>query len=318
MKTFLKKIFVYVIVVALIVGFLNFTYVKNRSDSDYINTFSEIPNEIQICNFGSSHGLCSYNYEDLREEYNCFNFGLVSQTLSYDNRFFQNYEKHIEKGTVVFITISYFSLFGKNEVEKDDFISKNKRYYNILPPKLIKEYDIQSDIFIRYLPVLGVDYKNLVGTLLRKSTNDNEEREQKKASDIDVVADAKKAFERHIKKDKLNDEGHRIQNQEEIDALYDLIERCNDKGAIPILITTPYLSEYTDEVKTEDSFYNDFYSLINEVISDTGVEYYDYAFDSRFTSNYKWFMNSDHLNKEGARNFVNILMEEVVYKNGYY
>ena len=28
---------------------------------------------------------------------------------------------------------------------------------------------------------------------------------------------------------------------------------------------------------------------------------------------YEWFMNSDHLNEEGARQFVNILMDEVVH-----
>lgn len=41
--------------------------------------------------------------------------------------------------------------------------------------------------------------------------------------------------------------------------------------------------------------------------------YCDYAFDERFMNNYKWFMNADHLNKEGARQFVNILMDEVVH-----
>ena len=73
---------------------------------------------------------------------------------------------------------------------------------------------------------------------------------------------------------KYDDDGNRIENQEEIDALYALIKGCQEKGAIPILITTPYLHEYTDAVKenTED-FYDQFYSIIDRVVTDTGVEY---------------------------------------------
>ncbi len=75
------------------------------------------------------------------------------------------------------------------------------------------------------------------------------------------------------------------------------------------------MAEYIETVRKNDpNFYGDFYSVVNQVVDDTGVAYYDYAFDERFSSNYSWFMNSDHLNKEGAKQFVNILMKEIIYQ----
>lgn len=305
---------------SLIIGSVNLAYIKlDREDADYTNKFAYIPDKIQICNFGSSHGLYGYNYEDFSDQYDCFNFALVSQTLSYDYRLFQNYKQHIEKGAVVFITISYFSMFGIAEINIDGFASKNKRYYSILPADLIKEYDFSTDLFVNYLPALSVDFFSLVKTLLGKSRDLNDEKWKETVSGIDAAVDAKAAYERHIVNNKYNDSGNRIVNHGEIKALYGLIEGCREKGAIPILVTTPYLKEYTAEIKEHaDDFFDEFYSIINQITIDTGVEYYDYAFDKRFADKYSWFMDSDHLNKEGARNFADILMREIVYEKGYY
>lgn len=320
MKKFIMKLMVFIVIVTLITMGVNYLYIKqNNADPHYIKKFTDIPDTIQICNFGSSHGLCGYNYENYEEKYNCFNFGLASQTLSYDYRLFQNYSSHFDKGTVVFITVSYFSLFGKAEKFGESFESKNMRYYSILPRKLIKEYDLKTDLFVRYVPALGVSTRDLIGTLVGKSYNNNDANWQKVASDINIEEDAEKAYTRHIEINKYDEFGKRIVNREELDALYDLIKDCQAKGAIPVLITTPYLYEYTDEVNenTED-FYEQFYSIINKVVSDTNVEYYDYAFDERFINEYSYFRNSDHLNKNGASIFTDIIMQEIVYENGYY
>ncbi len=318
MKKFIIKLVAFIVAITVIILIVNSVYIKlDKSNPDYINKFEDIPDKIQICNFGSSHGLYGYNYEDIEDKYKCFNFGLVSQTLSYDYRLFQYYGDHIEEGSVVFITISYFSLFGKDEVNEDDFESKNKRYYTILPPSLIKEYNFKTDLLVRRLPSLGVDTIVLIKTLLGDSTGRNFEEWQQTAMDIDVDKDAQAAYVRHIEKNKYNEGGHRIVNQEEIDALYALIEACKEKGAIPVLITTPYLSEYVEEIKENaPHFYDDFYAIVNRIVKDTGVDYYDYAFDERFTDAYAWFMNSDHLNRDGARKFVNILMQEIIYEKG--
>lgn len=319
MNIFLKKVLIFVILISILTLTINFIFVKlYKIDPNQTNKFASIPDTVQICNFGSSHGLYGFNYEDLEHDYDCFNFGLISQSLSYDYRLFQYYGGHITEGTVVFIPVSYASLFGTAETDREEFLSKNKRYYSILPASLIKEYDYKTDIYVRYLLVLTVDTTDLLKALLEKSINDNDMSWQRVSTDINVSEAAKAAAYGHIMGQNIDDDGDRIENQEEIDALYALIEGCQNKGAIPVLITTPYLHEYTDEIKdNSEDFYDQFYSIINQVIQNTGVEYFDYAFDERFINEYSWFMDSDHLNKEGARNFVNIIMQEIVYTKKY-
>lgn len=315
MKKFLRKILTLILIVSIITCGINAAFVKlYGADTEGIKKFSKVPESIRLCNFGSSHGLCGFNYEDIPYASECFNFGLTSQTLSYDYRIFKNYESCIGKGSTVLITISYFSLFGKPETQASDFAAKNKRYYSFLDSSLIKEYDLKTDLFIKYLPALSVRTEVLIKALLGRLRSGDPNNDA-----WDLVTDGKAASEdaivacrRHIESGKYDADGSRIVDFEELDALYGLINDCKAKGVLPIIITTPYLKEYTDEVKKTQDFYNQFYSIVNKVCEDTGVEYFDYAFDERFSERYEWFMNSDHLNREGARNFVNILYDEVL------
>lgn len=321
MIIFAKKLLLFVSVIAIVTLAVNFLYIKwHKADPNQTNKFAFIPKKVQVCNFGSSHGMYGFNYEDLGNAYDCFNFGLSSQFLSYDYRLFQYYGDHIGEGTVVFIPISYFSLFGTEETSRVNFASKNSQYYSVLPASLIKEYDAKTDIYVRYFPALVADTGDLILTLLGKSKDTNDENWQRVATDIDVSEHAEERYVGHVgNKHFYDDGGNRIENQEEIDALCALIKGCQEKGAIPVLITTPYLHEYTDAIKENaEDFYDQFYSIIDQVTRNTGVEYYDYAFDERFSSEYSWFINCDHLNKEGAKIFVDILMNEIVYAKGYF
>lgn len=311
MRLFLKKVAAFFLVIFIVTLGVNFVYMRlDKSDSGSVNKFDSIPSDIKVCNFGSSHGLYGFNYEDV-EGVECFNFGLSAQYLSYDKRLFEEYKDNIDDGAIVFLPVSYFSLFGKNELTEDVFEEKNRRYYRILPPELIKEYDWETNIYMNYLPSLTAETK-LFRVLLGRPIDDGSDIWLKTAWEIDVAEDARGAYERHIVTDKFDENGNRIVNEEEVEALVYLIEACKEKGVTPILITTPFLKEYTDAISDNDEeFYSDFYGLVNEIVEQTGVDYYDYAFDERFVENYDWFMNSDHLNKEGARQFVNILMNEV-------
>lgn len=312
MKRFVAKILVFILIVGTISTCINFVYMKrDNSDPEDIRKFRDIPSSIMLCNFGSSHGLYGFNYEDVNGV-ECFNFALSSQSLSYDKRLFDYYKDNIAEGAVVFIPVSYFSLYGNPEVTDDDFLSKNKRYYQILPPKLIKEFDLKTDIYEHFPSVSkGV---GMIEMLLAGSDDTEEDIWSTVASDEYIRDDAKRASERHVIKNKLDENGNRILNQEELGALKYLINSCYENGYIPILITVPFPSEYTDEIKKKDpEFFEDFYQQIDDIVAETGVRYYDYGFDSRFVSEHEWFMNSDHLNKEGARQFVNILMDEVIH-----
>ena len=76
-----------------------------------------------------------------------------------------------------------------------------------------------------------------------------------------------------------------------------------------MLITTPFSSYYNAPVS--ETFFDQFYSTVNRISSDTGVSYYDYSHDARFSENLAYFSDSDHLNAEGAAYFMEIITEEV-------
>lgn len=311
MRKFIFKIFLYVFCVSFLIIGINEWYKGRDLDKDYTKKFETLPSNIQVCNFGSSHGLYGFCYEDYEKQYVCFNFGLESQMLSYDLRILENYKDNIQEGAIVFIPVSYFSLFGQKEEEAQDFGSKNKRYYKILPPELIKNYELDTDIYVRYFPVTSA-YEEVFQAIVKKA--DHSEWEGK-ASDIDLEKNVSASSERHIITNKFDEYGNRIINQEEIDALVQIIKECKALGTRPILLITPFLSEYLEAVEMRDTdFYQNFYQVIDEIVNSTEVEFYDYSSDKRFKDNYDLFMNGDHLNEEGAKKFVDVLMKEVFIK----
>lgn len=236
----------------------------------------------------------------------------MSQSLSYDSRLLKNYRDSISKDAVVFITISYFSFFGIDEVDTEDFESKNKRYYTILPADFIKNYKISTDIAETFCS-LYVAKEKLMTVLLGKSQDNSAVQWEWITNEENIEAGVEAAYSRHFVAGKLDDGGNLICNKEEITALYEMIAICREIGATPILITTPFLSEYTDKAQecAAESL-SEFYRIIYQVIEDTDVKYYDYSIDERFKDEYSLFMNCDHLNKEGARVFTDILIEEVL------
>lgn len=139
--------------------------------------------------------------------------------------------------------------------------------------------------------------------LMGRSQNNPDELWQWTADEIDVVEDSNAAYSRHLVIDKRDENGRLIHNEEEISALYEMIAICKEIGATPILVTTPFLSEYTDRVQEgAPEFGDEFYGIIDQVIKDTGVEYHDYSL----------FVDSDHLNEEGALVFTNILINKIL------
>lgn len=96
---------------------------------------------------------------------------------------------------------------------------------------------------------------------------------------------------------------------ERIEELYDIIEYCRENDITPVLITTPFSKYYLDLVSQD--FLQEFQATVNEIATDTGVNYYDYSHDERFYDHLEHFSDSDHLNDDGAAYFTGILWDEV-------
>ena len=306
MKKFLTKIFAYILVLGMLVMSINLFCLRNY---DPVETIANVPDGIQICNVGSSHGYFGFNYEDAARKYVCFNFALQSQSLRYDLKVLENYRDKIRNGAYVFVPASYFSFFGRPETQDENFESKNKRYYRFLRTDLIDKYDAWTYFYVRYFPSLNLqDFKDTVKRVLHKTSGDNRWDQEADSRDMDGFA----RYEYHVKS-KLDEKGHRIFKQEAVDALRGIIAFCREIGATPVLVTPPYLHEYSGAVHENDpQFFTDFYGVIDGIVKETGIKYYDYSEDERFKDKYEYFFNSDHMNRKGARFFTNILLRETV------
>lgn len=279
---------------------------NNKLDSDNTFKFKNVPSGIEICNFGSSHGELGFNYEMLEKKYVCFNFGLSAQTLSYDYRLLQNYINNIKNGAIVFIPISYFSLYGTDNGQTN--ISKDKRYYKIMDKKYIKDYDPVFSIYMKFESIESMT-SNLVKTLLNKSEpNYVQINRYNRIGSIEIaktdVIDVEKVLDTHI-------------NNTELTALYNMIDLCREHGATPILLTTPFTRVYNNHMIDDNpKLIEDFADMMKKISNELKVDYYNFSCDKDYIDNYSLFFDCQHLNKMGALTFTDEIMN-LIERDGY-
>lgn len=342
MKRFLIKLTGLLLIMAVIFTGYDAAYrricgIDPTQNDEY--KFQNVPEGIQVCNFGSSHGRDDFDYSMWQDAYTTFNFALVMQTASYDYRILQQYIGNLAEGAVVFIPISYFT-FGWDEEALEDFRSKNERYYSFLEPQYIKAYDVITDIGIRHFQPLLEDpisvirrIRNALNRPEEASFSDSAEETKNTAevtetaenaqaggktaeeaetdrtgeSDFDYLSHAETKREVHRIVDK---NGDLLVRDEELDAIYGIIRLCKEHGSRPILITTPFRREYNDQF--EEEYCRQFYEVIDRICKDEAVEYYDYSHDERFIDRDDYFRNSDHLSPKGAAAFTEIVLNACV------
>ena len=310
MKRYLLKLSIFASIIIILSLIINFCYLAKKNwDPDGVKKYESMPESIEICNFGSSHGQNGICYENLDNSAHCFNYANGGQTLSYDYRLLKYYSGNLEEGAVVYITLSYHSLFRNEETKDANFASRNRKYYRILPKELIKEYDLKTNFYIKYIPGL-ISYEDLLGTFGldtgKKEVSWTEKTTSEQAKKYSITRAAE-----HITSYLV--EGERVLNLEEYNSLISMIDLCYAEGFVPILITTPFLQEYNEAVSKEDpTFFATFYDIIENICNDKSVSYFDYSHDIRFSNNYNLFMNADHLNKSGALLFTELLLNETL------
>lgn len=344
--SFLKKLLIYAAIVCCITIIVNAAYMKHDTTWYAADKYRSVPEHIKISNVGSSHGLASFNYNELSRRYVCFNFAGGRQQLFYDNRILQTYADHLEPGGLVFIPISYFSLYGESELKWEEFESYNNLYYRVLPNRLIRNYDPMIDFYVSYFPSLRAYFKlfptvfniepsdegGMAGLISEQQAEDivvhadaepeqtqpevsqekpeqtDSAQEVKRGVDPAVVkASAQSRYEGYVKR-------HRgILKQEGMDALYEMIDLLQERGVTPVLISTPIMIDFSACIRREDpAFYDDWHALIGEVCDKTGVAYYDYSEDDRIVYDYTLFDDADHMNTDGSARFTEIITEEII------
>ena len=308
---FYLKLSVYGLILFCLSVFVNyvFSYLDKR-DLDYIDKFFNVPEDIEICNFGASHSQFSFNYESIQNEKTCFNFALSSQLLLYDEKILNCYEEKLKPGGTVFFVVSYPVVFAEDLTKLETFLPSNYRYYRFLKKEEIIAYDIKTDIkqrCFRYFAVGGDIWK-----LFFDNVNRNDEFWQSTAEmNCDIEEDARKAYLRHLVIGRLDDEGNLVVHQDSVDALYRMIVLCQKKGMDTYLVTPPFLEEYMDQCLQSKDVNEKFYGVMEGIVEKTGVQYLDYSLDERFRKDHSLFLNSDHLNKAGAKKFTDIVLRDV-------
>ncbi len=124
------------------------------------------------------------------------------------------------------------------------------------------------------------------------------------AYDINVQADAEGAIVRHVLKYKTEDGYTPL--QEDIDYLIEIIRLCKAHNVTPVLLTTPFLSEYS--ALAPEDFLVMQQETLDKICTAEDVVYLDFSHDRRFIGRYELFINSDHLNHNGALYFTDLLL----------
>lgn len=306
MKRFFKTLTLYLLILSALTAGINALYCFKLPPRE-TDKYSRIPERLDLCNFGSSHEADAFYYEAAPGQ-SGFNFAMGSQSLEYDSRLLRCYIDRIRPGGRAYLGVSYFSFFGLPETHSKSFASKNKRYYDFLPAAYILEYNPKIAFFEKYAPALTVD-EGLFKTILNPDPVIDYE-----TVSIDAETAARQApgrYEAHFVEEKFDENGQRIRNEGEYAALLSMIELCRERELEPILVTTPLLAEYCEQIdRSAPEFYGEFYAIMERLCAETGVRYYDYSRDERFAHAYELFCNVDHLNRAGGLRFTEIVLAD--------
>ncbi len=328
MKKFLLKVFLLICIVLSLVKIVDVYY---KTTNEYINLltareivkfdinnsanevkdeirFTSLQKDLQIINLGSSHGRASFNYIDF-EEYNSFNFGLSSQSPKYDYLLLDYYKDYLNKDAIVFIPISYFTLYYNELDDFETFERLNVRYYDILGIKHIQSIDIVYYITNKISPLLLLENKEIYETLFNQQEYIAifNEKWYRSFSNFDTETQTdiiNTTAENHYRLI-----GNQTLNTDTVLVYKEIIDLCKNEGFYPVLVTTPFLKEYNDEFNEE--FYNNFYQDINKIAQENNVLYLDYSHDIEFINNQEYFSDADHLNEVGSKRFTNTIIQEV-------
>jgi len=301
MKKFILKLILFS---GLILGsliLLNFLYVRTeayRTMND-MEKFYNVPDNLEIVNVGSSHGLYAFDYSELSLK--GFNFALNSQDLFYDFQLLKQYQNHMVRGTtIVLISVSFFSLSA--DPTDAELMKRDQRYYRILDTGLIEGSTPENLLRFKLLPVLSAGSMLIrifqdkpADTFLELSTNrfDYEELE----------VEAQETAFRHLSHIETNgfDRG--------ISLLKEIIVFCQQLELKPVLITTPFTEYYTKYFS--ESILDEFCRIVHSIANEFSIPYFDYSRDPYFWKSPELFIDDDHLNSIGRTIFTKMVIDTI-------
>ena len=281
---------------------LNFLYVRTeayRTMND-MEKFCHVPDNLEIVNVGSSHGLYAFDYS--QSSLRGFNFALNSQNLFYDFQLLKQYQNHMIRGTtIVLISVSFFSL--SFDLADAELMKRDQRYYRILDTGLIEGSTPENLLRFKLLPVLSAG-SMLIRIFQDKPADTFLELSTNRLDYGELEVEAKETAVRHLSYIEMNgfDRG--------ISLLKEIIVFCQQLELKPVLITTPFTEYYTKYFP--ESVLDEFYRVVYSIANEFTIPYFDYSRDPYFWKSPELFIDDDHLNSIGRIIYTKMVVDSIL------
>ena len=307
MIRFIKKSFIFSIILALILAYINNLYINTDRYKSINSTekFDHVPKEIEVANLGTSHAQYAFLYDDIDKT--SFNFAMSAQRLHYDEKILEKYIENFSEGSTLFIPISYISFYLG--YEGDNFEEYNKMYYKILGYEDIKNATASDYLKYSLLPILTAE-SNIKYIFVEDEREYRAWYEQDRMnytiSIEEMIEESRETAGRHhdfIKDGEKN-------KDEFVEILDNIIQICIENNIEPVITTTPLTKYYNEHFSQEflDGFRN---TIENLLVKYPDIKYLDYSHDERFIDSPEYFFDSSHLNITGAKMFTDIILNDI-------
>lgn len=305
MKRLILRTALLAVLVASVLVAVNSLYVRtggyiNKLEFQGTNKLGDVPGSLEVVNLGSSHGAWAFDYGGAGVK--GFNFGLGAQDYYYDYQLVKRFSDHLADGCVVIIPVSFFS-FGINQRESGN-MGYDYRYYGILPYGDIHGHNALDYVKYRWLPVL-FEAERLEWLFSDEVPREHgfKRREENKYSEktLDSVGRNRATYHKRLIDQPQSVYDYNLANLEK------LISYCRENGWRPVLVTTPFTSQYTRNFSS--AFLDDFHRRAEEVGGKYGVPYLDFSLNAPYADDIDLFCDSDHLNARGRAMFTAEVIE---------
>lgn len=300
---FIKKLLVFIIPVLLFIFILEINFFNHRNIYSLKKEILENNlSKYKVLVLGSSHVLYGVNPALFNES--GFNLAQPSQSFYYDYEILLKYIKSMPSLRVVIIPVSYFS-FEYDFLNSPEYWRSNfyKIYFGI--PDKNEKIDFRKIqggfLFLRETALLSL--KEIIKVNSELGISDSGAYRCKDVLPKNIRKNGLKRIEAQ------NGIMDRTMVGENEKLLGEIIELCIAANIEPVIITTPALNVYEENL--DKRIYLEMQNTIAHFCKKYNIKYYNYMSDGRFSV--EDFCDADHLNFKGADKFSRVLNQEILH-----
>ncbi|MGB7923609.1 MAG: hypothetical protein WCF57_10225 [Pyrinomonadaceae bacterium] len=307
MKRFFIKGLIFALPLVLLLSFVEYRLSKIPNGYNTKKTFLERRlSQYEVLITGSSHAFTGINPAAL--DCPAYNIAYLGQSLYYDSQLVLKYLDEMPSLKLLVVPVSYQSLEyrlsnNRNDSWRADFYDK---YYGI--PAEGGRAAWFNPVDYSFIALYGIDESRLY---VRQGFRPRIEGKIDENGWGNIGTSSKITDE--IVSDRIAHH-HSIMRPEVIEAnlksMENMFEKVKAKNVSIVIMTAPISQAYADNISPER--YARMQDGIRHLSSKYGVEYFNYLFDRRFTT--EDFRDSDHLNARGAEKLSRIIKDEFVTK----